>query len=115
MSWEDIKNAIIHGMEITSIYSDKGIYVIKITDPDNINGPLGRPFKVKVREGADGRFTAKINYMLLSPGQANPYISMDSQDNVEKAIRDALNGLLMVLPKDSEERSKTARIPVEDW
>ncbi len=115
MSWKDIENEIIHDMKIATINKVEGCYEVWMDDDLEYPDHFPSKFKVKVLEGTDGRFTGIINYKIQSPGQAEPYSSMDPQDTVEKAIRDALSGLLMFLPKDAEKRKNTKLIPVEDF
>ena len=115
MSWKDVEKENIFSMKITNINKVEGVYEVWMDDDLEYPDHFPSNFKVKVLEHTNGRFTGKINYEIQSPGQADPYISTDPQDSVEKAIRDALSGLLMFLPKETEKRKNTKLIPVENF
>lgn len=70
--------------------------------------------RIRILEYPDGRFMGVANYSVQAPGQG-PYKSLQMKDSPQKALQDAISGLLAFLPDTPEKQRKTKWIEDEEF
>jgi len=75
--------------------------------------PVILKIKVVKTTAVLGMYTGLANYMIQSPRQDGPYMSIYPKDTVKEALEDALRGFLMWY--DPEKAEETRYIPYEQW
>ena len=71
--------------------------------------------KIKVVKTAQppDMYVGLANYMIQSPNQGAPYMSIRPKDTVKEALQDALRGFLKWY--NPEEAEKTRYVPYKEW